>query len=75
MISARAASRVGKRSDRGKMTRLAIEIEADDGLRPELLLLRDEQRRLHLIVGRIGIRPERARHALALIERHPFPHA
>ena len=48
-------------------------VEPDDGLRPEFFLLRDEHRRLDLIIGRIGIFPEGAGRALALLEGQLFP--
>ena len=55
------------------MLGLAIEIEADDGLRTEFLLLGDEQRRLNLIVDRFLVGPERARRRQALRRRHLLP--
>ncbi len=40
------------------MLGLTIQIETDDRLRTELLLLRDEQRRLNLIVDRFVVGPK-----------------
>ena len=67
--------RVGQAANRREMLRLALDIEADHRLRPEFLLLRDQQRGLHLIVCRLRILPERARGARSLIQCHLFPQA
>ena len=55
------------------MAGLAIDVEADDGFRAEFLLLRDQQRGLQLILDGLLVEPERARDALALVERQAFP--
>ena len=65
--------RVGQCRQRSKVARLAVLVERDDGFGPEFLLLRDQQRRLDLIVGGRVVAPERARRLLPLIEGHPFP--
>ena len=64
---------VRKRRQAGQMLRLALDIERDDGFRPELLAIGNEQRRLNLIVDSLIVGPERARRAQLLIRRHLFP--
>ena len=74
-MSARAAICSGRIRHRRQVLRLALVVEREHGLRPELLLLRDEQRRLHLIVdGLVGL-PERERRLLPVRERHLLPEA
>ena len=66
---------VGEAAQRGEVLRLAIHVEADHRLRPELFLLRDQEGRLHLIVSRLRIFPERARGARPLVQGHLLPQA
>ena len=68
-----AGDRIGKRGETRQMLRLAIQIEADDGLGPELLLLGDEQRRLNLIVDRFVVGPEGVRRRETLRAGHLLP--
>ena len=75
MTSARAAIVSGTSGSRGKMLRLAIDVQADDGLRPELLLLGDEQHGLQLVVGRLFGPPRTPGGRHSLLERHAFPQA
>ena len=70
-----ARDRCGQRGETREMLRLAIDIEADDRLRPELLLLRNEERGLHLIVDGVAVGPERARRRKPLRGGHLFPQA
>ena len=60
---------------RGKVPRLAIDIQTDDSLGPELLLLRNEHHGLKLVVGRLFVLPERQGSRHSLLERHVFPEA
>ena len=55
------------------MPRLALVIERHDALGPELFLLRNQQHRLHLIVGRLLVLPECPGRLQPLLERHLFP--
>src|SRR5262245_59096922 len=66
---------IGKVRQAGEMACLVLLIEADDRLGPELLLLRDEQDRLRLILGGLLGAPERQRDVLALTERQTPPEA
>src|SRR5262245_1288649 len=57
------------------MTCLPFVVERDDGLRPELLLLSDDEDRLHLIVGGLLVLPGRLGRREPLCRGHPFPKA
>ena len=72
-MSARAASGSGREPRGREVLRLAIEVEADHGLDPEFLLLGDEERRLHLVVGGVRVLPECVRGALPLLAGHLLP--
>ena len=63
----------GQRAEAGQVARLPIDVEAGHRLRPEFLLLRDQERGLRLIVHGFLVLPERACHALPLFERHRLP--
>jgi len=67
--------RLGQSRQAGKVTRLALFVEADHRLGPELPLLGDEQRGLQLIRGRLSVPPERVRGAKPLLRGHPLPQA
>ena len=68
-----AGDLIGHRREAREVLRLAVDVEADHRLRPEFLLLRDEERRLHLIVDGIVVAPEGVRGPGALIGGHALP--
>src|SRR4029079_422084 len=63
----------GQRRHAGEMPGFSIDGETDDGLWAELFSLRDEHRRLHLIVHGFLIGPECAGRGYALLGGHLFP--
>ena len=68
-----SGDRIGQRGEARQMLGLTIQVETDDRLRTELLLLRDEQRRLNLIVDRFVVGPEGARGRETLRAVHLLP--